>query len=495
MSINIYGSQTTQSRIALSNSITEQVKLSTSIATGEAIVDATGRAIGASLQGDAQVLEEVITGIKQGASVLNVAYEGAKAYRDVLTTMKQTLAKAKSGIMNDDLIKTTLGPVYTKLRDELNRIADSINFNGQALFNGSSKNGTQVTEYRASNLESQSPNYDKAKITTANLVNSGTLAVITADFDKVGGATVTSPVLMSNDNSTIEFGVTNATWSYDASTNKTTITGVNLNYKNLSYTATKTATETVAGTTDVIIPGVTISIDGHIDVGQTNITGKINLVGSLAVANTPIFNNSVDHNNKAISLTQSTATAPTISAIPTTGGSITSTAIAGGNVTLTGFERTNILANGEQGFTELSFVTSRDLFANETTFTFPTLTLEKIVPTLVTDQFRGTVAPNGLTSLENERDANIDIALVGALEKLIVEKIGEISAQQIQMSNMISQLETNIKETFAAAHEIIMTDLPKAIEDITQKKAKTQLAISVIRDLNQIPSQLVALVQ
>lgn len=185
MSVSVLNSYSVSTRQALSNSLSDAALAATKMATGEGIQhayeDPTGLAIGSSMKGDLDVLKIVYTGIKQTQSMVYIAEEGMKAIHGTMSKLNQVLAKAKLGYMTDALVQSTLSPTYIQLKEEINRIADSIDFNGQKLLNGT---GGKKTAATVSTLGSASP----ASIS----VNSGgnsvtTLAGFSANADILTG--------------------------------------------------------------------------------------------------------------------------------------------------------------------------------------------------------------------------------------------------------------------------------------------------------------------
>jgi flagellin-like hook-associated protein FlgL len=509
MVVNLNKSTTVSTRVALGRNVENLARVSESLATGNAIVDASGRSIGSSLQGDAQVLDVVLTGLKQTRGMFYIAEQGIKSIYDTATQMTQVISKAKLGYMNDDLIKTTLAPVYKQLKAEIDRIADAINFNNQTLFNGVAGGNTKTSPVK-STISTKDPSFDKAKIASAKLVPSSATKILTGvQFDKVGSTTTTLTAadfgFYATNDSSLEFGLFDATYDYDSANNKTIISNVDLIYKKLSYTTKDTPASpaiptTLTGTTDVILPKRTIEIAGNISVGELSKTGIISFgaITYVGATHNPRFDHSF--NSDGVSTTLSISTTPTTDSItvatekiPTANGNTSVT--ANGQVTITGIEATNDLIGGKAGSISIGFVTNRDLFNSNVSFDFPTVTLNKLIPTLTSENFRGAAAPINLSDLENKNDANIDIALVDALVQKMVVEMGNISAAQVRINNIIGQVETQTDETYKAMSEILHTDIPSAVEKLAQTNANVQLTMVTLQRMTKFVEQLLVLVQ
>jgi len=278
--------------------------------------------------------------------------------------------------------------------------------------------------------------------------------------------------------------------------NKTTVSNVTLVYHDLSYEATATTpTRILTGKTDVSIPKVSIKIDGFIDVGSKDLTGKIALDTTTALNTTdnlPIFSKSVDSNNKVTTVVQETAVAPSITAIPTTGAS---SVTENGNVTLTDIERTNKLANGQVGYTSIQLVTNKDLRSDILELKFPNLDLTSLLSALNTDKFIGSTNPTSLSDLETERDAQVDIPLIQAAIRQLIVLQGESKTQRDNLNTIIEQLETRISATQSASDDVLAADPANLIAKSSNLRVKTQMALEMLKRLNQITESMAQLVQ
>ena len=145
----------------LSKNVNDSMRSSVAMATGYAILhaceDTTALAIGSSMQGGLNVLNIVEKGIEQSQSMLYIAEAGIKAIHDTVTQMNQISAKAKLGFMNKELIEETLSASFMQLKAEIDRIANSVDFNGQKLLNGTG--GTVIAATKAT----VSPDFSKVE--------------------------------------------------------------------------------------------------------------------------------------------------------------------------------------------------------------------------------------------------------------------------------------------------------------------------------------------
>jgi len=493
MGISLNKSITTVSRVALGRNVEKLSRVAESLATGNAQVDATGRSIGSSLQGDAQVIDVVLTGLKQSKAMFYIAEQGIKSLYDTTTQMTQVVAKAKLGFMNDNLIRTTLAPVYEQLKAELDRIAEAINFNNQALFNGSGN--TVLTPVRST--MSTTPN---VKLTAAKLNDSSldvtSLDILPALSADISGSAVTAAnfKITADAASKIEFDTFGSQATYDNTTNQTTITGVRLIYQDVNYTDSTGTPQT--GKTDIMIDDVKLTVDGIIAKDDTTLTGKITIANTDTEMQSKVvsFNNTKNAAGQGITISTGSLAAATAGNFETI---YTGTQVGGNYMaTISNIDASTVtLSSGETGKTTFDFVTNRDLFASKVSFDFPTLTLDKLIPTLNTTAYRGANQPRALTNLQTESDANIDIALIDSLVNKMVVELGNVSAAQIRINNIIGQVETQTDETYKAMSEILHTDIPKAVEELAQVNANVQLTMMTLQKMVKYVEQILILVQ
>jgi len=111
-------------------------KLSSGTRVVSARDDAASMAIGARLNATTQALKTATVNVGQANSMLQIADGGMATIDDVLVRMKTLAVQASSGNLSDTE-RGFLNDEFTELRDEIDRIASSTNFNGiQLLGNG-----------------------------------------------------------------------------------------------------------------------------------------------------------------------------------------------------------------------------------------------------------------------------------------------------------------------------------------------------------------------
>lgn len=489
MSVSVLNSYSVSTRQALSNSLSDAALAATKMATGEGIQhayeDPTGLAIGSSMKGDLDVLKIVYTGVKQTQSMLYIAEEGMKAIHNTFSKLNQTLAKAKLGFMTDDLVKSTLSPTYQQLSAEINRIADSIDFNGQKLLNGTGGRQTAATVSTVG-----AANYIVSADSTLTLSGIDGKHLVGFDFSATGAApgnleynyttakyTVSGgAITMVNDTVTItgatlsvrDIGVkdaASASGSFDL-----TVANVDVSFSGATYDpSSKSFITNAAATIPSNLGDYTVS---NLSTGWTLPTVSTEATGFVTPA-TPGFNVATPNNNTPV------------------------TPIA----TVNAIDRTYILSGGSTATSTFNFVTGSDLNKAIVEVAFPNLRLTAangvngLIETVNTVDNILSTAPISLTKLQSISDADIDIPLVQALTDKAVEYIDALGAYQARLMNIEAQLATSVAQVDLAQGAIMNADLADQTEVFTRENVKINVAIAVLGQMNASLKALERLVQ
>ena len=107
-------------------------KLSSGTRVVSARDDAASMAIGARLNATTQALKTASTNVGQANSMLQIADGGMATIDDILVRMKTLAVQSSSGNLSDTE-RGFLNDEFTQLRDEIDRISSSTNFNGIQL--------------------------------------------------------------------------------------------------------------------------------------------------------------------------------------------------------------------------------------------------------------------------------------------------------------------------------------------------------------------------
>lgn len=478
MSVTINTSNSTPIKQALSNNLAVSAMAATKMATGEQYInlyeDPTSNAIGLNMQSDLSVLRTVLKGITQSQSLLYIAESGGKSIYYTVNKMKEILGQAKLGYMTDDLIKNTLAPTYMQLKQEINRIADSVSFNGQTLLNG--KGGRQNAGIAAS--VATTPNYQS---TNNSAVSIAPYAASTSIATGLSASTITGgkagAVTFKSGSSLVTPQVTGGEISTDSAGN-IIVTGATLIFNGITVSDSETPAKTGTGNLTVH--------DVNLQFASGKFTFADGTISSQATA-APTITNKLTATNFSFTSTGGEITSvsgftgtPTLAAIPNSAGS-----------SISNISQTYDLTGGIDAGSGFSFVTGTDLNFDIIEFKIPNMRLNTsanvlgMINTINTDKNVLSVAPTDLTTLQSTEDADTDIPLIEALLKNIIAQLDQLGAYETRMKNIETQLQNSVEQLDSAQGVFMNADLAEQTEVFTKSNVKVNVAISCLKNLNE----------
>jgi flagellin len=141
MAMNAYRNYNTNTS-ALSKNLE---KLSSGYRINRAGDDAAGLAISEKMRAQISGLEQASNNVGDGISLVQTAEGALQEVQDMLNRMVTLSEESANGTYQDDVDRENLQAEMDALKDEINRIADSANFNGIQLLNGDMSKTTVVT--------------------------------------------------------------------------------------------------------------------------------------------------------------------------------------------------------------------------------------------------------------------------------------------------------------------------------------------------------------
>jgi flagellin len=111
-------------------------RISSGLRINRASDDIGGLAIAESLRSDIRVLRQGLRNLNDGLSLLNVAEAGMNQQSDILIRMRELAAQSASGTITD-AERANLQLEFIQLTNEIDRISNATEFNGQKLLDGS----------------------------------------------------------------------------------------------------------------------------------------------------------------------------------------------------------------------------------------------------------------------------------------------------------------------------------------------------------------------
>ena len=122
-------------------------KLSSGYKINRAGDDAAGLAISEKMRAQITGLKAASKNVKDGVSLVKTAEGALQEVHDMLNRMDSLATQSANGTYDNEVDRLNLQKEVNALRSEIDRIADSSNFNGKKLLDGS-MDGLQTTNYK-----------------------------------------------------------------------------------------------------------------------------------------------------------------------------------------------------------------------------------------------------------------------------------------------------------------------------------------------------------
>ena len=151
-------------------------KLSSGYKINRAGDDAAGLAISEKMRAQITGLETAQKNVKDGISLVKTGEGAVQEVQDMLNRMVELATQSANGTYDNEVDRDNLQKEVDQLKTEIDRIADSANFNGIKLLDGSLSGGSQVD-----NLAIDATTAVKGTYTTAAVVDTGALGKLTTD--------------------------------------------------------------------------------------------------------------------------------------------------------------------------------------------------------------------------------------------------------------------------------------------------------------------------
>jgi flagellin len=502
MSVSVNTSFTAPIRGAVANNLDGAKKAMRALATGDAFShayeDPTGAAIGSRLKREKNILSVVETGIKQSMSMLYMAEAGLKSAEKVITEMETNLSRAKLGYMTDELVLTTLSPAYTQMKEELNRIADSINFNGQKLLNGT---GGEVTYGKASTVNTGLTTYNMNNAVSGLRPYGANATIITNIAADVIDNDKPTPQTKAKTNLTVTAPSTNTTPVISGG--KLTANGAGFVLSNATLTIKDVLVKDTAGTgnppnpqnsatADLVIKGVTLEFaTATINNGVLTATAAP-VVKNIQPNNVSFENIKPPAENGIVEINNIQKSGTPDIAIAALGGT--------GTVTISNIDVNYESTGGVNTTSSFNFVTGTDLANDVIKVNLPNISLvdapgaPSVISSLNVSGLQTKTMPNSLTNLTCIADADKDIPIVAALRDQIITFSNALGAFQLRFINLTDQLATAVEQADNAQGAILNADLGVNAEKLARNKVNLNMAIAMLNESNRILENLQTIV-
>ena len=242
-------------------------KLSSGYKINRAGDDAAGLAISEKMRAQITGLDAATKNVKDGISLVKTAEGAMQEVQDMLNRMVNLATQSANGTYDNEVDRANLQKEVDQLQSEINRIADSSNFNGIKLLDGSLESGlTEVKWQGSTNETAATPTLDGQLVT-----KDPTPGKYSIDFGKLSFSNA------STANETVTFNLTD-----DISITITVKAGETLDGQDL-INAIKTAIDNDANETDSAGAAFTGGADNDGKIQVDGITYNISLDGSKLV--------------------------------------------------------------------------------------------------------------------------------------------------------------------------------------------------------------------
>ena len=340
-------------------------KLSTSYKINRAGDDAAGLAISEKMRAQISGLEGATKNAKDGISLVQTAEGALTEVHDMLNRMTTLAEQSANGTYQDELDREQLQKEVSQLKSELDRIADSTNFNGLKLLDGSLTESKQAVEIAAgTSINSKENGIDMTDGVTINAPTAGAGGKQTYsmhfDKDTLFGA---GDKIQLASKDTITSNITNHTLEYNAGGPTSNHNGDYFNgdtlenqmksiVKALNFQDTTAPESTTAGVNGAAY------LKGYTADYKMNEDGSADLILTANEANSPDYT----FDSVSVSDTQSKSTnGYTMSAVTTAGD-----ALKGGEIKLLAGSDDSFYVNSGDTLTFKFQVNGKDMYAQIT---------------------------------------------------------------------------------------------------------------------------------
>lgn len=248
-------------------------KLSSGYKINRAGDDAAGLAISEKMRAQITGLKAANKNVKDGVSLVQTAEGALQEVHDMLNRMDSLATQSANGTYDNDVDRANLQKEVNALKSEIDRIADSSNFNGQKLLDGS-MDGLQTDTYKGDAVTTggNTAAVDLSIAHDKQISIGGTKKNITIEFAAFDGTNASKAEMDANGKITITLQKdTTKTKTYTAADIQNIIAHADVS----KAAATMTDDEKAAlnqALADVKVSGKTVSID-KADTGFTTTTG------------------------------------------------------------------------------------------------------------------------------------------------------------------------------------------------------------------------------
>lgn len=463
-------------------------KLSSGSRVVSAKDDAASMAVGSRLSAEVQSLRQATVNAGQAVSMLQIADGAMSQVNDILIRMKTLSVQSASGQLSDTE-RGMLDAEFQALIDEIDRIAEDTEFNGNQLVNGSASVDTALNGLTdsATNFMEAADGFQSIQFTPA--VGD---AAHTVEYDASSGVmTVTN--LTTGESQGIGINAGSAILTNQEQT---------VVFDNLGTTITLNSA--FDKTADISSVGASYSAIGGAANSGVILGGSVNILSASGSGAQSITSNVI-----AVDATAAGAATMTIGGFSETAVDLTTTGVKtatftdGTDTFQIEFTVTNAFSNGDTADLDLDGLGTM-VFGDQSsgsgtsTFTFK-LGTGTIASVDNVSLSVGSTDINSLgltgTSVDNLTNAEAAVgAINGAIDALNVSR-ASIGANQNRIEFASANLRIAIENAEAARSDILDLDVAQEMSTFTSKQVLMQAGVAMLAQANQMPQNLLQLLQ
>ena len=166
-------------------------KLSSGYKINRAGDDAAGLAISEKMRAQITGLKAASKNVKDGVSLVKTAEGALQEVHDMLNRMDSLATQSANGTYDNEVDRLNLQKEVNALRSEIDRIADSSNFNGKKLLDGS-MDGLQTTNYKKASAGNNDAAIDLSIAHDKQFSAGGAKVNLQVKFDTIDGNDATA---------------------------------------------------------------------------------------------------------------------------------------------------------------------------------------------------------------------------------------------------------------------------------------------------------------
>ncbi len=468
-------------------------KLSSGTRVVSARDDAASLAIGSRLRSEVEALKQAKVNAGQAGSMLQIADGAMSTVSDILVRMKALAVQAASDQLGSTE-RSILNSEFTALRSEIDRIANDTEFNGVKLTNGSTSTSLARLSLSAANTDIGVEDGVASILPDSNVGNSifqlsydSTLKTLSLKDVETGAqesVVLTTTSLTGNQTESVRFDTVGVTVVLNASFNFGSDITVGAN--------TTTLTGSTAGAIDTIkVTGVSGDVSA-INTTSVTASGNANAVTfSLAAGdgNGSFTSAAVDLTSTGTKTVDLTRTVGTDTQKITISFNV-ATAFAGSTAAVTGGITLNELKS--------EFTTTSTSSGTTLTFKVGTGTTSSEDDVSFTIDSITTVAlgiGSSVISGSDSTSANSAVTALSSAIDTINQSRSTVGASQNRLEFASANLAASQENAEAARSELLDLDIASEITTFTSKQVLLQAGVSMLAQANQIPQNLLRLLQ